>query len=186
MLDQTLALYENPAGSESRGKTAGKKFNMFSAFHRWARGRATTEHAQRRGTVVIQPLPGIGDMVWHIPHIHDIARSEGRVTLLTKRRSSAERLFAADPHVESILWLIGIRGDMRPPGNDVLGARFTRGPFAEVSICTAARAMASPLCLRAFPGVSVMGGAGKGSSSRIRFAYLKPSATPTPSPWPID
>lgn len=46
-------------------------------------------------------------MVWHIPHIHSIARAsqEGCVTLLTKRRSAADRLFVADPHVKSVLWL---------------------------------------------------------------------------------
>ncbi|MGH8487465.1 MAG: glycosyltransferase family 9 protein [Gammaproteobacteria bacterium] len=101
--------------------------DMFSAFYRW-----TAEHAQRRGTVVIQPLPGIGDMVWHIPHIHNIARAsnEGCVTLLTKRRSSADRLFAADPHVKSILWLDrnpgrhdGLRGMLRL-ARDIRAGRF--------------------------------------------------------------
>ena len=24
-------------------------------------------------TLIVQPLPGIGDMVWHLPHIHAIA-----------------------------------------------------------------------------------------------------------------
>ncbi len=98
---------------------------------------AIAEHAQRRGTVVIQPLPGIGDMVWHVAHIHNIARAskEGSVTLLAKRRSSADRLFAADPHVESILWLDrnpgrhdGFRGTLR------LARDLRAGRFAEVWI----------------------------------------------------
>lgn len=59
------------------------------------------------GTLVIQPLPGIGDMVWHLPHIHAIAQASpgGQVTVLTKARSRAEQLLAADPHVRQVLWL---------------------------------------------------------------------------------
>ncbi|MDG4595191.1 MAG: glycosyltransferase family 9 protein [Candidatus Contendobacter sp.] len=55
----------------------------------------------------MQPLPGIGDMVWHLPHIHAIAATtmEGRVDLLTKPRSQADRLLRADPSVGQILWL---------------------------------------------------------------------------------
>ncbi|MGH8508781.1 MAG: glycosyltransferase family 9 protein [Gammaproteobacteria bacterium] len=110
---------------------------MPSAFHRPVTELTTAGPSRRRGTVVIQPLPGIGDMVWHIPHIHNIARAsqEGRVTLLTKRRSSADRLFAADPHVKSILWL-----DRNPGRHDgLLGmlrlARELRaGRFAEAWI----------------------------------------------------
>lgn len=68
------------------------------------------------GTLVIQPLPGIGDMVWHLPHIHAIAAAdpEGRVDVLTKRRSLADRLLAADPAVAEVLWLE--RGDGRHAG----------------------------------------------------------------------
>ena len=44
------------------------------------------------GTLVIQPLPGICDMVWHLPHLDAIARTcpDGQVTVLTKRRSRAD------------------------------------------------------------------------------------------------
>lgn len=58
-------------------------------------------------TLVMQPLPGIGDAVWHLPHIRAIARAspEGRVCLLTRPRSLADRLFAADPAVDRVLWL---------------------------------------------------------------------------------
>lgn len=64
------------------------------------------------GTLVVQPLPGIGDMVWHLPHIHAIARGtpEHAVTVLTKARSRAEQLFAADPHVRDVLCLERGRG----------------------------------------------------------------------------
>lgn len=58
-------------------------------------------------TLIVQPLPGIGDMIWHLPHIHAIAATtmEGRVDLLTKPRSQADRLLRADPSVGQILWL---------------------------------------------------------------------------------
>lgn len=57
--------------------------------------------------LVIQPLPGIGDMVWHLPHIHAIAAAnpDGRVDVLTKRRSLAARLLAADTAVAEVVWL---------------------------------------------------------------------------------
>ena len=36
---------------------------------------------------VVQPLPGIGDMIWHLPHIRALAQAAGRpVTLVAKRR----------------------------------------------------------------------------------------------------
>ena len=58
-------------------------------------------------TLVVQPLPGIGDMVWHVPQIHALAATTAsrRVDLLTKPRSQAQHLFRADPSVERILWL---------------------------------------------------------------------------------
>ncbi len=64
------------------------------------------------GVLVVQPLPGIGDMAWHLPHIHAIARSEPeqRVAVLTKPRSHADELFTADPWVESVLWIDSHRG----------------------------------------------------------------------------
>lgn len=57
--------------------------------------------------LVIQPLPGIGDMVWHLPHIHAIAAAnpDRRVDVLTKQRSRADRLLAADPAVAEVIWL---------------------------------------------------------------------------------
>lgn len=59
------------------------------------------------GTLVIQPLPGIGDVVWHLPHLKSIAAvSPGRkVTLLTKSRSRADEVLAGAPFLEAVLWL---------------------------------------------------------------------------------
>lgn len=59
------------------------------------------------GILVIQPLPGIGDMIWHLPIIHAIAAAspEGCVTVLTKPRSQADRLLKVDPAIRKVLWL---------------------------------------------------------------------------------
>ena len=55
---------------------------------------------------VIQPLPGIGDMIWHLPHIRAVARWIGRpVTLVAKPRSAADELFASEQTIEDVLWL---------------------------------------------------------------------------------
>ncbi len=55
---------------------------------------------------VVQPLPGIGDMVWHVAHIRAVAAAAAApVTLLAKPRSLADQLLAGEPAVESILWL---------------------------------------------------------------------------------
>ena len=58
-------------------------------------------------TLVIQPLPGIGDMVWHLPYIHAVAAQApgGKVDVLTKPRSRADQLLADDPAVGEVLWL---------------------------------------------------------------------------------
>jgi len=62
---------------------------------------------------VVQPLPGIGDMVWHVSHIRAVAAAAGApVTLLAKPRSLADQLLAGEPAVEAILWL-----DLNPGGH---------------------------------------------------------------------
>jgi heptosyltransferase-2 len=61
---------------------------------------------------VVQPLPGIGDMVWHLPHLRAIAAHAGApVTLIAKPRSLADQLLTGDPAVASILWV-----DLNPHG----------------------------------------------------------------------
>ena len=56
--------------------------------------------------VVVQPLPGIGDMVWHLPHIRALAaQAGGPVTLLAKPRSRADEIFAAEATVGDIIWV---------------------------------------------------------------------------------
>jgi len=67
---------------------------------------AATVRGPREGTLVVQPLPGIGDMIWHLGHIHSIAMAEGApVSVITKPRSRARELFAADSAVKEVLWL---------------------------------------------------------------------------------
>jgi heptosyltransferase-2 len=63
---------------------------------------------------VVQPLPGIGDMIWHLPHIRALAAAVGApVTLVTKPGSFADQILAAEPSVRRVLWLRrnqGLRG----------------------------------------------------------------------------
>ncbi len=66
----------------------------------------------RLPVAVVQPLPGIGDMVWHVPHIRAIAAAAGApVTLLAKPRALADQLLAGDPAIAAILHL-----DLNPGG----------------------------------------------------------------------
>ena len=55
---------------------------------------------------IIQPLPGIGDMVWHLPHIRAIAGAAGHaITLVAKPRSAADQIFAAEDTIADIVWM---------------------------------------------------------------------------------
>jgi heptosyltransferase-2 len=55
---------------------------------------------------VIQPLPGIGDMIWHLPHIRAIAAATHHtVTLIAKPRSAADQIFAAEDTIAEIVWM---------------------------------------------------------------------------------
>ncbi|HXA23407.1 MAG TPA: glycosyltransferase family 9 protein [Acetobacteraceae bacterium] len=59
-----------------------------------------------RTVAVLQPLPGIGDMIWHLPHIRAIAAHVGEpVTLIAKPRSAADQLFRAEQAVRDVMWL---------------------------------------------------------------------------------
>lgn len=59
------------------------------------------------GVLVIQPLPGIGDMVWHLPALMAIAalQPERRIDLLTKRRSHADGLLRGQTWLDRVHWL---------------------------------------------------------------------------------
>ena len=68
-----------------------------------ARTGPTTDGA----TLIIQPLPGIGDMIWHLPFVHAIAAAapDRKVSLLVKPRTQADRLLDPDPAVDRVYWL---------------------------------------------------------------------------------
>ena len=52
-------------------------------------------------------MPGIGDMIWHLPIIHAIAATtpDKKITLLTKPRSQAYQLLKADDTIDQVIWL---------------------------------------------------------------------------------
>jgi heptosyltransferase II len=55
---------------------------------------------------IVQPLPGIGDMIWHVPHIRAVAAHwGGPVTLVAKPRSAADQIFAGDEWVTGVIWM---------------------------------------------------------------------------------
>ncbi len=61
---------------------------------------------QSMKVAVVQPLPGIGDTIWHLPHIRAIAAHVGGpVTLIAKPRSAAHQIFAAEETVNDYLWI---------------------------------------------------------------------------------
>ncbi len=71
---------------------------------------------------VVQPLPGIGDTIWHLPHIRAIAAHVGGpVTLVTKPRSAADQIFSAETTVSDCLW-IDRNPENRPGKDEGLGA----------------------------------------------------------------
>ena len=129
---------------------------------------------------VIQPLPGIGDMVWHLPHIRAIAAHAGApVTLLTKPRSLADQLLANEPAVAEIVWL-----DLNPAGrrgaHDGIGGfrRLVRScgltTSAQSSCCTTATCSPRPPGWLASPtGVATAGAASAGSSTSARSCHRR-------------
>jgi len=59
-----------------------------------------------RHLALVQPRVGIGDMVWHLPHIRALARHVGdRVTLVTRRRSMADQLVGPEDGIDDILFV---------------------------------------------------------------------------------
>ena len=68
-----------------------------------------------RHLALVQPRVGIGDMIWHLPHIRALARHVGgRVTLVTRPRSMADQLVGPEDGVHDILWVE--RGQWSPGG----------------------------------------------------------------------
>ena len=68
-----------------------------------------------RHLALVQPRVGIGDMIWHLPHIRALARHvAGRVTLVTRPRSMADQFVGPEDGVHDILWVE--RGQWSPGG----------------------------------------------------------------------
>lgn len=57
-------------------------------------------------TLIIQPYPGIGDMMWHLPQIRAIASAvdSGVVSILTKPRTLAQQWLNHDPIIDRIFY----------------------------------------------------------------------------------
>ena len=89
------------------------------------RRQALTEAAwppYRQPVAVVQPLPGIGDMVWHVQHIRAIAAQAGTsVTLLAKPRALADQLLAGDPAIADIMAVDLNPGGRRGGAHDGIG-----------------------------------------------------------------
>lgn len=64
-----------------------------------------SEHFRGK-TLVIQPYPGIGDMLWHLPQLRSIASSvdSGKISVLTKSRTMAKQWLMADPIIDTIYY----------------------------------------------------------------------------------
>lgn len=66
------------------------------------------EHKQKHfgKTLIIQPSPGIGDMIWHLPYFRALAQymTGHKFTLLTKERGQTKDWLASDPMIEEILY----------------------------------------------------------------------------------
>lgn len=58
-------------------------------------------------SLVIQPLPGIGDALWHLRAFKAIARHSktGKISLLAKPKSQVDKLLGHEPWIDKIIWL---------------------------------------------------------------------------------
>ena len=76
--------------------------------------------------LVVQPLPGIGDIIWHLPHLKAIAANtaSNQITLLTKDRSLAHELLLGTQYIKEVLYLSKVKKD----GQGILGG-FRLGKF---------------------------------------------------------
>lgn len=110
-------------------------------------------------TLVIQPLPGIGDTVWHLPHLKALANrvNAGRITLATKAGARAEEILASSGLVEEVMVLErAARGE--PAGrHDGLGGVFALAgdlkarQFDEVWVLHESARYALAACLGGIP-----------------------------------
>ncbi len=57
-----------------------------------------------RHLALVQPRVGIGDMIWHLPHIRALSRLAEQVTLVTRRRSLAAQIVGPGDGVARIFF----------------------------------------------------------------------------------
>ncbi len=75
-------------------------------------------------TLILLPSPGIGDVIWRLPHIRAIARQEGPITLLTRSRTKAKDWLIHDPCVKEVIYV-----EKKKPlqlFHEILNGRFTK------------------------------------------------------------
>ena len=61
--------------------------------------------APMRHMALVQPRVGIGDMIWHLPHVRALAGLAEEVTLVTRRRSHAGEFVGAADGVDRIFFV---------------------------------------------------------------------------------
>ena len=63
-------------------------------------------------TAVIHSYNGMGDLIWHLPYIHAVAKQtkEKKIILFSKETTNADELLSADPYIEKIINLDDTRG----------------------------------------------------------------------------
>ena len=63
--------------------------------------------SQKKRTGVIQPLPGIGDMIWYLPALKAIAAAapDGKITLFTRPSAQAGAVLGAEPLLNDVVAL---------------------------------------------------------------------------------
>jgi heptosyltransferase-2 len=77
-------------------------------------------------TLVFQPRPGLGDLIWHLPLIRAIASATetGRIILFTKPSTQADTLLLNDPAIDQIAWF-----DRNPRASEGRGRGHHDGPL---------------------------------------------------------
>jgi heptosyltransferase II len=117
----------------------------------------TQSRPPRPNLAVVQPLPGIGDMVWHVAHIRAISAWAGTpVTIITKPRSLSGQLFADEPAVAAVRFIdtnpAGGRGHHDGPiGFLRLIQLFRTGRYASVIFLHHSRTLAMAAWLAGVP-----------------------------------
>jgi len=61
--------------------------------------------APMRHLALVQPRVGIGDMIWHLPHLRALAGLAEEVTLVTRRRSHAAEFVRRDDGMDHIFFV---------------------------------------------------------------------------------